>query len=59
MFSGDTLVTGYDTILRLPGGSKKDFYALTVPYLKAKNQDIIVYPGHGDNQRLGDYKELK
>ena len=58
MFSGDTLVTGHDTILRLPGGSKKDFYEVTVPYLKKMDRDIFVYPGHGDNQRLGDYKEM-
>lgn len=28
LFSGDTLVTGHETILRLPGGSKKDLPVL-------------------------------
>ncbi len=58
MFSGDTLVTGYATILRLPGGSKKDFYDVTIPYLKNFDREILVYPGHGESQRLGNYKEL-
>ena len=58
LFSGDTLVTGHDTILRLPGGSIKDFYQITVPYLKGLNSDIVVYPGHGDTQLLCEFIRL-
>ena len=57
MFSGDTLVTGFNTIVRLPGGSKKDFYSITIPYLKQLDEDIVVYPGHGGCQNLGLYEE--
>lgn len=58
LFSGDTLVTGHDTVLRLPGGNKKDFYEVTIPYLQTLDREMLVYPGHGESQRLGDYKEL-
>ena len=59
LFSGDTLVTGHDTILRLPGGNKKNYYDLTVPYLQQLDKDIMVYPGHGESQKLGYYKEMQ
>ncbi|MGN1205976.1 MAG: MBL fold metallo-hydrolase [Eubacterium sp.] len=55
LFSGDTLVTGEDTILRLPGGSKKDFETITMPYLESLDKDIVVYPGHGEPQQLFQY----
>lgn len=55
LFSGDSLVTGYPTITRLPGGSKKDYAALTVPYLKSLNPELTVYPGHGDPQQLKEF----
>lgn len=55
LFSGDSLVTGYPTITRLPGGSKKDYAALTVPYLKSLNPELMVYPGHGDPQQLKEF----
>lgn len=52
LFSGDTLVTGHETILRLPGGSKKDFASITLPYLESLDREIMVYPGHGEPQKL-------
>ena len=52
LFSGDTLVTGYATITRLPGGDKRRFQEETLPYLRTLNPDIMVYPGHGEAQRL-------
>jgi hydroxyacylglutathione hydrolase len=52
LFSGDTLVTGHETILRLPGGSKKDFAGITLPYLESLDREIMVYPGHGEPQKL-------
>ena len=52
LFSGDTLVTGHETILRLPGGSKKDFAGITLPYLESLDKEIMVYPGHGESQKL-------
>lgn len=56
LFSGDTLVTGHDTITRLPGGSKKDFMEKTIPFLKSLDGERMVYPGHGEPQRLREFK---
>lgn len=55
LFSGDTLVTGYDTVLRLPGGSKKDFSSSALPFLRGLDKEIMVCPGHGEMQRLKEY----
>ena len=55
LFSGDTLVTGHETILRLPGGSKKDFAGITLPYLESLDREIMVYPGHGEPQKLAEF----
>ncbi len=55
LFSGDSLVTGHPTITRLPGGSKKDFQNITVPFLKNLNPEMLVYPGHGQPQNLKEY----
>lgn len=56
LFSGDTLVTGYPTITRLPGGSKKEFAGVTLPYLRSLDSEMMVYPGHGEKQRLGMFE---
>ena len=55
LFSGDTRVTGHETILRLPGSSKKDFANITVPYLESLDKEIMVYPGHGKPQKLAEF----
>lgn len=55
LFSGDSLVTGHKTVTRLPGGSKKDFQDITIPFLKDLNPELLVYPGHGNPQRLKEY----
>ncbi len=57
MFSGDTLVTGHETILRLPGGSRKDFARITTPFLDSLDRELLVYPGHGEPQKLYKYFE--
>lgn len=55
LFSGDSLVTGHPTITRLPGGSKKEYAEITIPYLKSLDSELMVYPGHGSEQPLGQY----
>lgn len=55
LFSGDSLVTGYPTITRLPGGSKREYAENTLPYLQSLNSELLVYPGHGSEQPLGQY----
>lgn len=53
LFSGDSLVTGFPVITRLPGGSKKEYAGITLPYLQSLDPGITVYPGHGEPQPLG------
>lgn len=56
LFTGDSLVTGYPTVTRLPGGSRKEYESVTVPYLKSLNPELMVYPGHGDKKQLKEFK---
>ncbi len=55
VFTGDSLVNGYDVITRLPGGSKKDYRSITSPWLASLPDDTLIMPGHGD---WGTKKEL-
>lgn len=43
LFSGDTLVTGHETILRLPGGSEKKFAGIHYRYLSHLTRNYV-YP---------------
>lgn len=56
LFSGDSLVTGHPTITRLPGGSKKMYQEITIPFLKSLDSEMLVYPGHGESQKLKEYE---
>lgn len=47
IFTGDSLIFDFPVITRLPGGSKKDYDSITLPYLKAQKKDLLVLPGHG------------
>lgn len=58
LFSGDSLVTGYPTVLRLPGGSKKDFRSVALPFFESLDQEMMVYPGHGERQKLGQMEPV-
>lgn len=47
LFSGDSLLDS-PTITRLPGGSKKDFQNITLPFFRSQADKIkMVFPGHG------------
>lgn len=48
IFTGDSLIKGVPTITRLPGGSKKDFEEITLPFLKSLSQSAVIFPGHGE-----------
>lgn len=52
IFTGDSLVNGNTTITRFPGGSKRDFESITVPFIEGLKKDILVLPGHGDPSKL-------
>lgn len=54
LFSGDTLLQNEKTVLRFPGGNQKDYIAYTQPILEALPQDLIVFPGHGEEFLISD-----
>lgn len=54
IFTGDSLVNGHDVITRLPGGSRRDYLAITKPYLEHIAPDAIIMPGHGDWGKKAD-----
>lgn len=58
VFTGDSLLQNDPVILRFPGGNKKDYEEITLPYLKKLEKDTIIMPGHGDPFVLKDTKNL-
>lgn len=46
LFSGDTVFSKYETAVKLPGGSKKEYCDITLKWLESLPQDTMVYPGH-------------
>lgn len=48
VFTGDSLIKGKQTITRLPGGSKKKYAEITLPFLKSLPKDCVIFPGHGE-----------
>lgn len=55
LFSGDSLVGGNRIITKLPGGSKKEYQAVTKPFLEQLSADVIVFPGHGEEGKISDF----
>lgn len=47
-FTGDSLIPGLEVITRLPGGSRRDFLAVTRPYLETIGPGSVLFPGHGE-----------
>lgn len=58
-FSGDVLLSEDIPPDRFPGGSKKDFRAITFPFLKSLDRDLIIYPGHEESFLLGSHYLLQ
>ncbi len=56
VFSGDSLVDGAKIITRLPGGNKKDYQEITRPYLESLDDNIIIFPGHGNEGKISEFK---
>ena len=53
LFSGDTLLS-IPTVTRFPNGSTRKFWEEDIPLLKSLNQNLIVYPGHGEVGSISD-----
>lgn len=57
LFSGDNLVNGTGVICRFPGGSKREYTAVTRPILDELPDELCVFPGHGEPGKLGEMRE--
>ena len=57
VFTGDSLVPHTPIVTRLPGGSKAEYEAYALPYLRALPRDIWVLPGHFEGAKLEDLLE--
>lgn len=58
LFSGDSLLADGVAITRFPGGSRKQYEQITLPYLRGLSRDIPVYPGHYGVFRLGEHPAI-
>lgn len=56
VFTGDTLILDEDVILRLPGGSKKDYYEKTLPFLESIEEKTVIFPGHGESGTKEEFR---
>jgi hydroxyacylglutathione hydrolase len=52
LFSGDTLIPGVPTVVKLPGGNRPALEATVEDVLARFPPDTIVHPGHGESFRL-------
>ncbi len=52
LFTGDTLQKNLPTITRFPGGNRKDFQNISLPYLRSLAKDVFALPGHGEGFTL-------
>lgn len=48
IFSGDYMILDLPVLLRLPGGSKKNYRQQTLPYLLSLSDRYKIMPGHGE-----------
>lgn len=54
LFSGDSLMLESEINTRFIGGSYTDYQAITLPYFKSLNKELLVLPGHGESFYLGE-----
>ena len=54
IFTGDSLLRDVPVITRLPGGSKTMYSSETIPFFLSLDPDMVVYPGHGESDTLGN-----
>ena len=56
IFTGDNLIPGRQAITRLPGGCRMIYERDVRPYLQSLPKDLIVFPGHGEPDRITGQK---
>lgn len=58
LFSGDTLFAGSVGRTDLPGGSSRQLAASLAAKLVPLDNDVVVYPGHGESTTIGREKMM-
>ena len=58
LFSGDTIFKSFETAVKLPGGSRRDYQEVTLKWLDSLPPDTIVFPGHLEQFFLRDKYHL-
>ena len=48
VFTGDSMIQSNKVITSFRGGSKDEFFEVTLPLLKSFHDDMIIMPGHGE-----------
>jgi glyoxylase-like metal-dependent hydrolase (beta-lactamase superfamily II) len=54
VFSGDSLIKNHEVLIRIRGGSLKQYQEITLPFYEALPQDCLVCAGHGEVFRLSE-----
>ena len=54
LFSGDSLFKSFETAVRMPGGSPKEYREITLKWLESLPPDTMVHPGHLEPFSLKD-----
>ena len=56
LFSGDTMLKGQSVFTMFEGGDLIEYRCITLPILRSFTEGIHVYPGHGDDFLLSEYR---
>lgn len=56
LFCGDTLLSDEPTGTRFRGSDKNILHRVSYPKLQSLDESVIVYPGHGSDFRLDEYR---
>lgn len=59
LFAGDTLLHDGVAVTRFPGGSRRQYEQVAVPYLRGLPEETMVYPGHYGPFKLKEHKIIK
>jgi hydroxyacylglutathione hydrolase len=52
LFTGDTIMNGYEPVVKLPGGNKAKLEESINTIVNTFSFDMFLYPGHGDQFQL-------
>ncbi len=56
VFTGDNMIFDTPVITRFPGGNKKEYDTLTMPYLNSFPDETIVLAGHGKTFKMKEVR---